>query len=89
MDYRQVLKKLRKEKNVTQEQVGNMVGVCRETVSRWESDDNYTTTAFGIDKLQSAFRKLGHMMIVIPMPEEYLKNSIKLYGVDLSKLDKS
>lgn len=31
------LKKLRKEKNITQEQLAERMGVSRRTVSRWET----------------------------------------------------
>lgn len=34
------LKKLRKEKNITQEQLAERMGVSRRTVSRWETGSN-------------------------------------------------
>lgn len=33
----QFLKKLRKEKNMTQEELGNRVGVTNKTISKWEN----------------------------------------------------
>lgn len=35
----QFLKKLRNEKNMTQEQLGDIIGVTNKTVSRWETGD--------------------------------------------------
>lgn len=38
------LSKLRKEKNYTQEQLADILGVSRQSVSKWESDNAYPET---------------------------------------------
>ena len=38
------LAKLRKEKNYTQEQLAEILGVSRQSVSKWESDASYPET---------------------------------------------
>ncbi len=38
----QFLALLRKEKNLTQEQLGEMLGVTNKTVSRWENGVSHT-----------------------------------------------
>ena len=49
MTFGDKLTKLRKQKNLTQEQLADMLGVSRQSVSKWESDTAYPET----DKLIS------------------------------------
>ncbi len=52
MTFGQKLSKLRKENNYTQEQLADILGVSRQSVSKWESDSAYPET----DKLISLSR---------------------------------
>ena len=38
MNFGERLAKARKEKNITQEQLAEMLGVSRQSVSKWESE---------------------------------------------------
>lgn len=38
------ISKLRKENNITQEQLASMFGVSRQAISKWESDAAYPET---------------------------------------------
>ena len=40
------LQELRKEKELTQEQLGEQLGVARRTVSRWETGNNMPWTSW-------------------------------------------
>ena len=53
MNFSEKLSKLRKEKNYTQEQLAELLGVSRQAVSKWESGTAYpeTTTLIEIGKL--------------------------------------
>ena len=44
MTFGEKLSKLRKEKNYTQEQLADIFGVSRQTVSKWESNIAYPET---------------------------------------------
>ena len=44
MTFGDKLTKLRKQKNLTQEQLADMLGVSRQSVSKWESDTAYPET---------------------------------------------
>ena len=44
MTFGDKLTKLRKQKNLTQEQLSDMLGVSRQSVSKWESDTAYPET---------------------------------------------
>jgi transcriptional regulator with XRE-family HTH domain len=45
MNFGEKLSKLRKEKNYTQEQLAELIGVSRQAVSKWESGTAYPETA--------------------------------------------
>ena len=45
MNFSEKLSKLRKEKNYTQEQLAELLGVSRQAVSKWESGTAYPETA--------------------------------------------
>lgn len=53
MTFGEKLSKLRKEKNYTQEQLAELLGVSRQAVSKWEADAAYpqTETLIEIGKL--------------------------------------
>ena len=53
MNFGEKLSKLRKEKNYTQEQLAELLGVSRQAVSKWEADAAYpqTETLIEIGKL--------------------------------------
>ena len=44
MTFGEKLSKLRKEHNYTQEQLGEILGVSRQSISKWESDAAYPET---------------------------------------------
>ena len=40
MNFGEQIKKLRKQKNLTQEQMASQLGISRQAVSNWENDRN-------------------------------------------------
>lgn len=44
MTFGEKLSKLRKESNYTQEQLADILGVSRQSVSKWELDETYPET---------------------------------------------
>jgi len=44
MTFGEKISKLRKEYNYTQEQLANILGVSRQSISKWESDIAYPET---------------------------------------------
>ncbi len=55
MSFGNNIKIIRKEKGITQEQLADMLGVSRQAVSKWESDNGYPET----DKLLALAKELG------------------------------
>ena len=70
------LSKLRKESNYTQEQLADILGVSRQSISKWESDIAYPET----DKL-IALGKLFECSMDYLLKEEIIeKTSVQTYG---------
>ena len=55
MNFGERLARARKEKNITQEQLAEMLGVSRQSVSKWESELGYPEA----EKLIELSRRLG------------------------------
>ncbi|MBQ8791704.1 MAG: helix-turn-helix transcriptional regulator [Ruminiclostridium sp.] len=71
MTFGEKLSQLRKESNYTQEQLGELLSVSRQTVSKWESDIAYPET----DKLVKMGTLLGCSMDYLLKDEVTDKNS--------------
>ena len=84
-----LLKELRKEKNITQEELADKMGVSRRTVSRWETGSNMPDMAIliathFIDAIEGHLREfltgmsmgIGFGMIVVGavITSKYAKN---------------
>lgn len=55
MAFSEQLKKIRKEKQITQEGLAELLGVSRQAVSKWENGDGYPET----EKLLRLSRELS------------------------------
>ena len=70
------LSKLRKESNYTQEQLADILGVSRQSISKWESDIAYPET----DKLIALGKLFECSMDYLLKEEISEKTSVQTYG---------
>jgi transcriptional regulator with XRE-family HTH domain len=78
MTFGEKLSQLRKENNYTQEQFGELMGVSRQTVSKWESDIAYPET----DKLVKIGELFGCSMDYLLKNDVTDKNSTSSENTD-------
>lgn len=71
MSFSDNLKMLRKEKNLSQEELAEMLGVSRQAVSKWESDEGYPE----VEKLLIIAKKLNVSLDSLMYSEILTKNS--------------
>lgn len=76
MTFGEKLSKLRKEKNYTQEQLGDLLSVSRQSVSKWELDIAYPET----EKLIEISSLFGCSMDYLLKEEATEKNSVTSTG---------
>ncbi|HHT14466.1 MAG TPA: helix-turn-helix transcriptional regulator [Clostridiales bacterium] len=71
MSFSENLKKIRKDNNMSQEEFAEMMGVSRQAVSKWESDEGYPE----VEKLLIISRKLNVSLDSL-MCSEILTNEV-------------
>ena len=82
------LAKLRREKNYTQEQLAELLGVSRQAVSKWESDSAYPETEKLIRLAKLYGCSLDELLLDRPaqMPREAERSSLDLRSVSFERV---
>lgn len=82
MTFGEKLSVLRKEKNYTQEQLADILGVSRQSISKWESDIAYPET----DKLIAMGKLFECSMDYLLKEEVTEKGTIEAYKYKVQKI---
>ena len=82
MTFGEKLSNLRREKNYTQEQLAEILGVSRQSISKWESDIAYPET----DKLIALGKLLECSMDYLLKEEVTEKGTIENYKYKVQKI---
>lgn len=77
------LARLRKERNYTQEQLAEILGVSRQAISKWESNAAYPETEKLIRLAQMYDCSLDYLVLDKPMEKE---KQVPVYRLDLSNV---
>lgn len=77
------LARLRKERNYTQEQLAEILGVSRQAISKWESNAAYPETEKLIRLAQMYDCSLDYLVLDKPMKKE---KQVPVYRLDLSNV---
>ena len=82
------LAKLRREKNYTQEQLAELLGVSRQAVSKWESDSAYPETEKLIRLAKLYGCSLDELLLDRPAqpPREAERSSLDLRSVSFERV---
>lgn len=77
------LAKLRREQNLTQEQLAELLGVSRQAISKWESNTAYPETEKMIRLAKLYYCSLDYLILDEPMKQE---NTPVVQKLDMSSL---
>ena len=93
MSFGENLRNVRKKKNITQEDLAEILGVSRQAISKWESDNGYPETEKLLvisEVLNISIDSLLHGGSTLDVKQEIaevesVKASNKLYIIDANK----